>query len=203
MPRSKQVSEQMRARSRAKILEAARRLFADQGYFNSKVADIAKLAEMSQGNVYWYFESKQAVLQAVLAEGFESLERMTRQVAESQGSGSEKLEALIGRTMGLYDEQGDFNRILMSLMAHGGTAFLGQLGFDMTEIGMRYHANLVQVFSLARAEGLVADIEPNLLVMLYFGLFNGLMITYAEDWGLLPVEVLRQAALRMLGVGEA
>ncbi|MGD2253690.1 MAG: TetR/AcrR family transcriptional regulator [Anaerolineales bacterium] len=202
MPRSKQVSEQMRARSRASILKAARRLFADQGYFSSKVADIAKLAEMSQGNVYWYFESKQAVLKAVLAEGFESLERMTGQVAESQGSGSEKLEALVMRTMRLYDEQGDFNRILMSLMAHGGTAFLGELGFDMTEIGMRYHANLIRVFAQARAEGVVLDIEPNLLVMLYFGLFNGLMVTYAEDWGLLPPVVLRQAALRMLGAGE-
>jgi AcrR family transcriptional regulator len=42
MPRSKQASEQMRARSRAKILEAARRLFADQGYFSSKVAEIAR-----------------------------------------------------------------------------------------------------------------------------------------------------------------
>ncbi|MGD8759173.1 MAG: TetR/AcrR family transcriptional regulator [Anaerolineales bacterium] len=202
MPRSKQVSEQMRVRSRAAILKAARRLFADQGYFSSKVSEIARLAEMSQGNVYWYFESKQAVLQAVLAEGFESLERMTREVAESQGSASEKLEALVSRTMRLYHEQGDFNRILMSLMAHGGTAFLGELGFDMTEIGIRYHANLIRVFGQARAEGVVTDIEPNLLVMLYFSLFNGLKITYAEDWRLLPTEVLRQAALRMLGAGE-
>jgi AcrR family transcriptional regulator len=203
MPRSKQASEQMRARSRAKILEAARRLFAVQGYFSSKVAEIARLAEMSQGNVYWYFESKQAVLQAVLADGFETLERMTREVSEIQGSASDKIDALIGRTMRLYDEQGDFNRILMSLMAHGGTAFLGQLGFDMTEIGMRYHANLIRVFEQAREEGETADLDANLLVMLYFGLFNGLMVTYAEDWQLLPREVLHRAALRMLGVGEA
>jgi AcrR family transcriptional regulator len=158
---------------------------------------------MSQGNVYWYFESKQAVLQAVLADGFETLERMTREVSEIEGSASDKIDALIGRTMRLYDEQGDFNRILMSLMAHGGTAFLGQLGFDMTEIGMRYHANLIRVFEQAREEGETADLDANLLVMLYFGLFNGLMVTYAEDWQLLPREVLHRAALRMLGVGEA
>jgi AcrR family transcriptional regulator len=203
MPRSKQVSEQMRAHSRAKIIEAARRLFADKGYFSCKVADIARLAEMSQGNVYWYFESKQEVLQAVLAEGFQTLEQMTREVTESEAPVSEKLNDLMTRTLALYDEQGDFNRILMSLMAHGGPAFLHDLGFDMPQIGMRYHANLIRVFEQARAEGLVIDIDPNLLVMLYFSLFNGLMITYAEDWKTLPAEDLRRAAMRMLGAGEA
>ncbi|MGD8813422.1 MAG: helix-turn-helix domain-containing protein [Anaerolineales bacterium] len=201
MPRSKALNEQMRAQSRDMILQAARRMFAERGFFKCKVADIAQMAEMSQGNVYWYFRSKQELLQAVLAEGFQALELMTHEVAVSDGDSAEKLEGLIDRTLSLYDEQGDFNRILMSLMAHGGPGLLLELGFDMSDIGRRYHANLIRVFDEARREGLVMNIDPNMLVMLYFSLFNGLMITYAQDWKTLPADVLQQAALRMLGKG--
>ena len=201
MPRSKELSEQMRAQSRARIIQAARQLFAEQGYFKCKVADIARRAEMSQGNVYWYFQSKQEVLQAVLAQGFQALEKMTQDVAEREGSGLEKLNDLLARTLTLYDEQGDFNRILMSLMAHGGPDLLLELGYDMADIGRRYHSNLIRVFAQARSEGSVMDVDPNMLVMLYFSLFNGLMITYAQDWKTLPEDVLQLAAMRMLGVG--
>jgi AcrR family transcriptional regulator len=201
MPRSKELSEQMRAQSRERIIKAARQLFAERGYFKCKVSDIAQRAEMSQGNVYWYFRSKQELLQAVLAQGFQTLEQMTQEIAEGDGSGLEKLNDLLIRTLALYDEQGDFNRILMSLMAHGGSDFMLELGFDMRDIGRRYHTNLIQVFMQARAEGWVIDIDPNMLVMLYFGLFNGLIITYAQDWKTLPEDVLQQATLRMLGVG--
>ena len=203
MPRSKALSEQMRAQSRAMIIQAARSLFADRGYFQSKVADIAKIAEMSQGNVYWYFRSKQELLQAVLAQGFQALEQMTQEVAEGEGGSAEKLRELLVRTLSLYDEQCDFNRILMSLMAHGGTDLLLELGFNMSEIGRRYHANLMRVFSQARDEGLVMDIDPNMLVMLYFSLFNGLIITYAKDWKALSEDVLLGAVLGMLSAGEA
>jgi AcrR family transcriptional regulator len=199
MPRSKEQSEEMRAQSRAMIVDAARRLFAAQGYFKCKVADIARMAEMSQGNVYWYFRSKQAILQEVLAEGFQALEQMTQDVVELEGSSEDKLKALIARTMSLYEMQGDFNRILMSLMAHGGPALLSELGFELSDIGRRYHANLMRVFAQARDDGAVADLDPNSHVMLFFSLFNGMMITYAEDWRTMPAEILQQAALRMLG----
>ncbi|HEY71183.1 MAG TPA: TetR/AcrR family transcriptional regulator [Anaerolineae bacterium] len=200
MPRSKELSEQMRAQSRERIIRAARQLFAERGYFKCKVSDIAQRAEMSQGNVYWYFRSKEELLQAVLAQGFQALEQMTQEVAEAEGGGLEKLNDLLTRTWSLYDEQGDFNRILMSLMAHGGPGFMLELGFDMSDLGRRYHTNLIRVFAQARSEGLVTDVDPNMLVMLYFSLFNGLMITYAQDWQTLPADVLQQAALRMLGV---
>jgi AcrR family transcriptional regulator len=202
MPRSKELSEKMRSESRARIIEAARQLFADQGYFKCKISDIAKKAEMSQGNVYWYFRSKQELLQVVLAQGFQALEQMTQEVAESGGGGLEKLNFLLNRTLSLYDEQGDFNRILMSLMAHGGPELLQELGYDLADIGRRYHTNLTRVFAQARSEGLMIDVDPNVLVMLYFSLFNGLIVTYAQDWKMMPTSVLRQAALRMLGAGE-
>lgn len=51
-----------------KILEAARALFADQGYEATGVARICQVAGVSKGAFYHHFPSKQAVLMAILDE---------------------------------------------------------------------------------------------------------------------------------------
>ncbi|MBE0481128.1 MAG: helix-turn-helix transcriptional regulator [Dehalococcoidia bacterium] len=94
MPRSKKLSDRMRAESRTQILSAARRLFADNGYFKCRVSDIAQAADMSQGNVYWYFTSKEEVLKAVLAVGFEAVERVLEETSLQTGSGLQQLTDL-------------------------------------------------------------------------------------------------------------
>lgn len=198
MPRSKELSEQMRAESRAQIIAAARHLFADRGYFKCTVSDIAREAGMSQGNVYWYFKSKEDLLKAVLAEGFGALEAMTREVAAHPGPAQDKIDYLIECSFALYEEQGDFTTILLSLMAHGGTPFLEELGFDMLQIGASYHQNLVAVFAQGQAEGHVVGINPNILVMFFFAFFNGLMVTYRDDWSSLPSTLIREAILRLI-----
>jgi len=189
----------MRTESRGRILQAASKVFAAEGYFKVKAGDIARAAGMSQGNLYWYFDSKEDVLKAILADGFSALHGLTAEIAALPGTGREKVEALIERTWDLYQQRTEFTTILLSLMAHGGAAFLKELGFDMLAIGTGFHVNLGPVFEQARAEGVLADIEPNMLVALYYSLFNGLAITYADLWPTMEFSFVREAVLRLLG----
>jgi len=50
---------------REAILRAATCVFAEKGFFNSKVADIAKEAGVADGTVYLYFKNKDDVLHSV------------------------------------------------------------------------------------------------------------------------------------------
>src|SRR5438876_11130628 len=50
---------------RESILRAATRVFARSGYFNSKVADIARAAGVADGTVYLYFKSKEEILHSI------------------------------------------------------------------------------------------------------------------------------------------
>src|SRR5215207_6240008 len=59
------------------ILRAATKVFAQNGYFQSQVADVARVAGIAAGTVYLYFKSKEELLVSifersmndVLAEG--------------------------------------------------------------------------------------------------------------------------------------
>jgi len=53
------------------ILRAAITVFAEKGYFNSKVADIASEASVADGTVYLYFKSKEEILHSIFNRAME------------------------------------------------------------------------------------------------------------------------------------
>ena len=54
---------------REAILRAATKVFAENGYFNSKVADVARVAGVADGTVYLYFKSKEEILRSIFDRG--------------------------------------------------------------------------------------------------------------------------------------
>ena len=59
------------ADKRSAILRAAIRVFANNGYFSSKVADIAREAGVADGTVYLYFKSKEEILHSIFDRSME------------------------------------------------------------------------------------------------------------------------------------
>lgn len=53
------------------ILEAARETFAERGFHKTRMADIAEASGLSKGALYWYFESKDAIILSLLDKVFE------------------------------------------------------------------------------------------------------------------------------------
>lgn len=56
---------------REAILRAAIEVFAHNGYFNSKVAHIARQAGVADGTVYLYFKSKEEILHSIFDRSME------------------------------------------------------------------------------------------------------------------------------------
>src|SRR5215218_2487565 len=69
---------------REAILRAAITVFARNGYFNSKVADIAREAGIADGTVYLYFKSKEEILHSIF----------DRSVEEALGAAKERVGQL-------------------------------------------------------------------------------------------------------------
>ncbi|MGI5158971.1 TetR/AcrR family transcriptional regulator [Microbispora sp. CA-102843] len=55
-------------RTEAAFLEAARQVFAEKGYFNAKISDIAQAAGKSPGSFYNYYENKEELLEGLLEQ---------------------------------------------------------------------------------------------------------------------------------------
>ncbi|MGZ5324852.1 MAG: TetR/AcrR family transcriptional regulator [Solirubrobacterales bacterium] len=83
------VPPQMRAdarRNHEAVLEAARCLFADQG-FEAQMDEIARRAKVGVGTVYRHFPTKEDLLDALIARRFEALTERAAQAVEETKSG--------------------------------------------------------------------------------------------------------------------
>jgi AcrR family transcriptional regulator len=202
MPRTKIQTEQIRAESRAKIIVTARRLFAERGFDGCNVSDIAKQAGMSQGNIYWHFASKDELFRAVLVEGFQAIGATMTEAATSAGSGLEKFNRFLDAFLALTREEGgdEFVMIMLTFLGQGGAGKFAEFGISTEKLGADYHQALNAIFAQGQAEGAFQPgIDPNLLTTFFFSFINGLMLMYPLQWKDIPVELIREALLRLLG----
>jgi AcrR family transcriptional regulator len=73
MPRSKEQYEKIRKQKKQLIMDSALELFAENGFHATSMSQVAKKAGVSKGLAYNYFESKQEILDGIIATGFDSI----------------------------------------------------------------------------------------------------------------------------------
>lgn len=95
---------------RKEILESAKNLFSEKGFENTTMDQIANRADVSKGTLYNYFVSKDALILAIAAEGYEKLADMFEGASLPGRTGLEEVEAMgkayytFSRTNPLYHE---------------------------------------------------------------------------------------------------
>lgn len=62
--------------NRQRIVAAADRLFYQKGYNQTSFSDIAQAAGLSRGNFYYYFKTKDAILEAVIEQRLDGIRAM-------------------------------------------------------------------------------------------------------------------------------
>ena len=79
---------------RTRILDAAIRVFAEHGYHEARVGDIAEDAGVAHGLLYHYFASKDDVLRTIFVENWGQLIARFRAVECADEPAGEKLEGI-------------------------------------------------------------------------------------------------------------
>jgi AcrR family transcriptional regulator len=90
--------------TRARIMDTAEALFRRLGYAKTAVADIAADLKMSPANVYRFFPSKNAIIEAICQRCLGELEDRAWAVARSRGSAAERLERLVLEILAYHRE---------------------------------------------------------------------------------------------------
>ena len=98
----------------AEILEAARKVFAEKGFNDATMEEIATAAGLAKGTLYLYFESKRDVYLKTLHYGrAELLEVVKTNMEDAEGLRA-KIRALIATRVKFSEENRDFYRIYLT-----------------------------------------------------------------------------------------
>ena len=77
-----------------RILDAAVAVFAEKGFFTSRISDIADRANVADGTVYLYFKNKEQILMTAINTAFDAFMRHARTELEKLASPAERLRRL-------------------------------------------------------------------------------------------------------------
>ncbi|MEU5520601.1 TetR/AcrR family transcriptional regulator [Streptomyces sp. NPDC047860] len=87
---------------RERLVTAATEVFHRQGVERSTLSDIARVADVPVGNVYYYFKTKEQLVAAVVAGHADRLRELTA-VLDELATPAERLKALVGGWVGQRD----------------------------------------------------------------------------------------------------
>jgi len=105
----------VRAR-REQIVEAATRVFAEKGFRRATTREVARVAGISEGTIYNYFEDKEAILMAIL-DVLNETERRAGDFEEGLSTDFQDFfEEYLRRRMSLIWENREVFRVLLSEM---------------------------------------------------------------------------------------
>lgn len=82
------------AEKRDLILKAATKVFAQHGYFNSQVADVARVAGVAAGTVYLYFKGKDDLLVSIFERSMSDVLSEARAAVDAIEDPGERLQTI-------------------------------------------------------------------------------------------------------------
>jgi AcrR family transcriptional regulator len=111
--------ERERLARRAEILDAAKKVFAKKGYHEATIAEIATEAELAQGTIYLYFESKDHLFFSLIEEKIDELTEAVSEVIESDEEDTiKKIENVVRTQLEFFENDKDFFTLLSSERSH-------------------------------------------------------------------------------------
>jgi AcrR family transcriptional regulator len=114
-PRSPQQFREIREEKMTLIMDVALKHFASEGYFRTTISHIARHARISKGLLYNYFESKEALLKAIIHRSVNEIYRYF-DIDKDGALSEEEFEFFIRKINELLKEKRSFWQLLMQLL---------------------------------------------------------------------------------------
>lgn len=156
----------------AAILQAAERIFAQKGFHEATISEIARKSKVSEATIYEYFSSKEELLFSIPARTTQQYEEKNREILKYIQGAANKLRFLIYRHLGLYAENPDYANIIMLILK-------GHRNFQKTD-AYKIVQSTARITTQVLEEGIQngefrSDIQPLLVRAIIWGTIEHLV----------------------------
>ena len=191
-PRSESQLEVIRSRSKERILLAALELFAEQGYHNTSISQVAKKAEVAKGLIYNYFDKKEDLLEGILHQAMS----IGEDIMEAMGAvevPAERIRILVEYTARHLQEHTHYHKLLFALSVK-----IDQFPSLKDQVLAKYDHQMPLLIQLFRD----ADIEPaEEEAQLFAAQLDGMGLQYIILGDKLPLEKMKNYLIEKYGLG--
>jgi TetR/AcrR family transcriptional regulator, fatty acid metabolism regulator protein len=157
------------------ILRAAIKVFARGGFFNSKVADVAKEAGVADGTVYLYFKNKDDILVSIFNHVTEQALAHARTILAELEDPAEKLKRIIAGHLDMYARDRNL-AIVFQVELRSSTKFMEQ--FSATKV-TEYLDLIRSVIEEGQKQGVFRnDLNTKIVAKILFGALDEMVTNW-------------------------
>jgi TetR/AcrR family fatty acid metabolism transcriptional regulator len=172
------------------IIEAAVRVFARKGYFNSRVSDVAREAGIAAGTIYLYFKTKEDILTTLFREKMAEFVAKLWKAMADQPDPVSKVRRLVYLHFDLLERNPELAEVVQIELRQGQKFFRGASSQEIAS----YFALIGSVLE----EGVAAGrFRANLPVKVATKMLFGAMDQMATSW------VLGKREYRLVDTADA
>ena len=169
--------EREKLQQRQDMLTTALALFAEKGYHNVSMHEIARKAEFAIGTLYKFFQSKEDLYKSLVMEHSEKFQKVLIEAMEMPGNGTAKLRSYARAKAEICHNNMAFVRLF--LVENSGPSFNVKAGLD-EEMRRGYNSlleKLVHIFESGIKSGEFRNIaDPCHMAMALDSTINSLLL---------------------------
>ncbi len=172
------------------IIEAAIRVFARNGYYHSRVSDIAREAGIASGTIYLYFKTKDEILVTLFREKMAAWVAFVRGEIAGEPDAVARLRRLVALHFRVLEQNPDLAEVVQVELRQGQKFFRGASAHEVSS----YFALIQSVLEQGMAAGQIReDVPAKVATKMLFGAMDQM----ATSW------VLGKRAYRLIDAADA
>jgi len=149
--------------ARDRILRAAARLYAVQGFEGTSMRDIAAAAGVTKPLIFYHFDSKERLFESLLREAFAACKKGGQEILDGPLTATEKLRRFLASHLEVVREKPEVFAFAHNLLTVPTDL---PLGFDYRAEGRELIAQLVRVIEEGQARGEFRRVNPRTIAVL-------------------------------------
>jgi AcrR family transcriptional regulator len=168
-----------KADRRRQILDAAVRVFAQKGFTQCRVSDIAEEAGVAYGLVYHYFGSKDEVLDTLFLERWDVMVALIEDIDKQEIPARDKLYAIASFLVDSDRHDPDLMKVIIVEVTRAANSF-GQTHLDVIR---KAYARIGDIVAGGQADGEFKDeVTPQFAALAFYGAIEQVLTGWIFDF---------------------
>lgn len=187
---------------RKRIIDAAMKIFAEEGINKGTISSIAKEADVGKGTIYEYFKSKDEIFEEMLDDFFQNMLLNWKKLNDIKMLTIKKLEMIFDYTfeyLSSINEQ-NFHRliIIIEIMLYAIRKDLQKsTQIDLGKIFRKLYGIIDPIIKDGIKEGVLKNIDLEYFTFILFSSLDGISLHYYLQRDVVDMEKLKKCSMEM------